>query len=336
MTGVIAVTMDLVEGYFVITIDGLIFEIKGVIHPRDRVIAYLRYVPTSDSESGYRKVYALDKRAIYLQNNYPSYLWFSEPHGRVVQSVPNDKIQSMLDPVKCLATIRDSKATNSDLEQASVKLAEKLVETTRIEWSNIGITGSQLVGVARKDSDIDLVIFGSDACRKFYSNLSKDITSIIGIERYAGTSLEEHVSFRWGAHEKLRPVLQEIEQAKVLQGLFEGFHFFVRLVKTPDDFDYVYGDFSYQMKGQQLVAGNVLDDSDSIFTPCEYLIDCDKLPDLRKLVSYRGRFTEQISKGASFEALGRLEMVTDHKENDHYMQLVLGELPTDYLIPRKK
>ena len=335
MAGLIAVTEDPIEGHFVITIDDLIFEIKGVIHPRDRVIAYLRYVPTSDSDSGYRKVYALDKRETYLRNSYPSYLWFSEPHGRVVQSVPNDKIKSMLNPVDCLATIRDSEGKISDLEQASVNLAEKLVETTRIQWSNIGITGSQLVGVARKDSDIDLVIYGSDACRRFYSNLSKNITSIMGVKRYTGTLLDEHVSFRWGAHESLRTILQEIEQAKVLQGLFEEYHFFVRLVKTPDDLDYVYGDVSYQMKGQQLVSGKVLDDGDSIFTPCEYLIDCNELPDLRKLVSYRGRFTEQISKGSSFEALGRLERVVDYKENDQYMQLVMGELPTDYLIPKK-
>ena len=327
--------MDLIEGHFVITIDGLIFEIKGVVHPRDRVIAYLRYVPASDSDTGYRKVYALDKRETYLQNNYPSYLWFSEPHGRVVQSVPNDKIKSMLNPVDYLKRIHESEDKISDLEQASVNLSEKLVVTTGIEWSNIGITGSQLVGVARKDSDIDLVIFGSDACQKFYSNLSKNITSIMGVERYTGTLLDEHVSFRWGAHENLRSVLQEIEQAKVLQGLFEGYHFFVRLVKTPGDLDYVYGDVSYQMKGQQLVSGKILDDSDSIFTPCEYLIDCDELPDLTKLVSYRGRFTEQISEGASFEALGRLEMVTNRKKNNRYMQLVMGELPSDYLIPKE-
>jgi predicted nucleotidyltransferase len=336
MAGLIAVTKNLIEGHFVTTIDDLIFEIKGVIHPRDRVIAYLRYVPTSSSNIGYRKVYALDKRETYLQNNHPSYLWFSEPHGRVVQSVPNDKIKSMLNPIDYLATVRDSEDEISDLEKASVNLVEKLVESTKIEWSNIGITGSQLVGVARKNSDIDLVIYGSDTCRKFYSNLSKNITSIMGVERYTGTLLDEHVSFRWEAHENMRAVLQEIEQAKVLQGLFEGYHFFVRLVKTPDDLDYVYGDVSYQMRGQQLVTGKVLDDSDSIFTPCEYLIDCGELSDLRKLVSYRGRFTEQITKGASFEALGRLEMVINQKENDQYMQLVLGELPTDYLIPRQE
>jgi predicted nucleotidyltransferase len=89
------------------------------------------------------------------------------------------------------------------------------------------------------------------------------------------------------------------------------------------------------MRGQQLVSGKVVDYSDSIFTPCEYLIECDSFPNLRKLVSYRGRFTEQISKDMSFEALGRLEMVIDHRNNNQYMQLVMGERPTDYLIPKE-
>ncbi|MHA2057179.1 MAG: nucleotidyltransferase domain-containing protein [Candidatus Thorarchaeota archaeon] len=328
-------TKNLVEGHFIVTVDGLVFEIKGVIHPRNRVIAYLRYVPTSDSDTMYRKVYALDEREEYLQSNYPSYLWFSEPHGRVVQSVPNDMIKSMLDPVDCLTNLRNCTSNISDLEQASVNLARKLVESTGVEWSDIGLTGSQLVGVAGKDSDIDLVVFGADACRKFYSNLRRNIASIIGVEPYAGSMLDKHVSFRWGAHENLKSILRKIERVKVLQGLFEGFHFFVRLVKTPDDLDYVYGDISYQVRGQQLVTGKVVDDNDSIFTPCEYLIECDELPNLRKLVSYRGRFTEQISKDMSFEALGRLEMVTNHKKSEQYMQLVLGELPTDYLIPKK-
>lgn len=335
----ITVPKNLIEGHFVTTLDNLIFEIKGIIHPRDRVIAYLRYVPvtsnTSELDTMYKKVYALDERETYLQSNYPSYLWFSEPHGRVVQSVPNDRIKSKLDPVDCLTNLRDCTDEISDLEQASVNLAKKLVKSTGIEWSDIGLTGSQLVGIARKDSDIDLVVYGSDACRKFYSNLCRNIASIMGVERYAGSMLDEHVSFRWGALENLKSILREIERVKVLQGLFEGVHFFVRLAKTPDDLDYVYGDVSYQMKGQQLVSGKVVDCSDSIFTPCEYLIECNDYPKLRKLVSYRGRFTEQISKDTSFEALGRLEMVFNHKENDQYMQLVLGEIPTDYLIPKE-
>ncbi|MHA2423428.1 MAG: nucleotidyltransferase domain-containing protein [Candidatus Thorarchaeota archaeon] len=329
---------NLVEGYFVITTEDLVFEIKGVIHPRNRVIAYLRYVPTkgktSSSEIDYKKVYALDERTEYLQDNYPTYLWFSEPHGRIVQSVPNDSIKSILNPVDSLANMRDCGSDLSDLGQASVELAKTLIDTTGIEWSDMGITGSQLVGVAKKDSDIDLVVYGSNPCRKFYSNLSKNIASIGGVERYSGKLLDEHVSFRWGAHENLRNILRKIERAKLLQGVYKGHHFFVRLVKSSEDLDYVYGDVSFQMKGQQLVSGRIVNDDESMFTPCEYLIDCDDFPTLRKLVSYRGRFTEQILKGSTFEALGRLEMVTDHKDAVQYLQLILGELTTDYLIPK--
>lgn len=330
----IIVTKNLVEGYFIVTIDDLIFEVKGVVHPRNRVIAYLRYVPSKKSDSGYRKVYDLDERENYLQSNYPSYLWFSEPHGRTVQSVPNNKIKYILNPVNRLTSLRNRIDEVSDLEKASVELAGKLVESSGIEWSDIGITGSQLVGVAGKDSDIDLVVFGSDICRRFYSKLSENIESIVGVERYTGTILDEHVTFRWGAHESLRSVLRKIEQAKILQGLFRNYHFFVRLVKNSDDLDYVYGDFSYQEKGQQLVSGKIMNNEESIFTPCEYLIECDNLPNIRKLVSYRGRFTEQISEEMFFEALGRLEIVTNHKEKTQFMQLVLGELPTDYLVPK--
>ncbi|MFW9832531.1 MAG: nucleotidyltransferase domain-containing protein [Candidatus Thorarchaeota archaeon] len=323
-------TTNLVEGYFIITTDGLIFEVKGIVHPKDRVIAYLRYVPT---QSGYQKVYDLNERENYLRTNYASYLWFSEPHGRVVQSVPYTSIETILSPIDRLTSLRNNIGKITDLEQASINLVEKLVKSTGIENTDIGITGSQLIGIAKKNSDIDLVVYGLKTCQEFYSRLSQNISSIAGIQRYTGNLLDDHVSFRWGAHTEMKSLLREIERVKVLQGLFEGYHFFIRLVKTTDDLDYVYGDFSFQMKGQNLVSGIVTDDSNSMFTPCEYLVECGEVPNLRKLVSYRGRFTEQISKGMAFEARGRLEMVTNHKDGDQYLQLVMGELPTDYLIP---
>jgi len=334
----ILVTKKLVEGYFVITTDELIFEVKGIIHPRNRIIAYLRYAPATNerhhSNIDYRKIYALDEREDFLRNRYPSYLWFSETHGRIMQSVPKDKIKSVYNPVEYLASLRTQTETATKLGRASVKLSEKLVEVTDIDWSDIGITGSQLVGTEREDSDIDLVVYGFEACRRFYSELAKNIKSIKGVERYSGFLLDEHVNFRWGKHNDLRNTLKEIERKKVLQGLFEGYHFFVRLVRNPNDLDFAYGDVSFQEKGQRLVSGKIVNDSESIFTPCEYVVECVNPINLRKLVSYRGRFTEQVSNGMDFEAKGRLETVIDHKKNLQYFQLVLGESPTDYLIPK--
>jgi predicted nucleotidyltransferase len=101
-------------------------------------------------------------------------------------------------------------------------------------------------------------------------------------------------------------------------------------VKTPADVGYAYGDLSYQMKRYQKVSGKIVDSHNSIFTPCEYLVECDTV---EKLVSYRGRFTEQVSMDDYFEAFGRIELVTDHRTSEQYSQLVLGERSEDYLIP---
>jgi predicted nucleotidyltransferase len=322
-----------IEGYFVKTTDDLVFEVKGVVHPKNRIIAYLRYVPSSDSRTGFRKVYNLSEREIYLREKYPDYLWTSESHGRTVQSVPKGKTSTILNPVDFLAQLRNSDNI-TPLERETITLTEKLVETTEIRWNDIGLTGSQLVGVATEDSDIDLVVYGLKACRKFYSGLSTMIGNIPEIKRYSGQLLEDHVSFRWETHSLSRPLLLEVEKEKLLQGLIGRYHFFIRLVKTPSDLDYVYGDLSSQMMGYQKVSGKILSSHDSIFTPCEYQVECDDSKvQLKKLVSYRGRFTEQVSAGDQFEAFGRLESVTDHRTGEQHMRLMLGERPEDYLIP---
>ncbi|MFX1481900.1 MAG: hypothetical protein ACFFCP_01780 [Promethearchaeota archaeon] len=323
---------DPVEGFFVKTVDNLIFEVKGVVHPENRIIAYLRYVPSPESSTGFRKVYNLEEREEYLRAKYSDYLWYSESYGRVIQSVPESKTASILSPIECLAHLRHADDITS-LEHESIALANILVEMTGIKWTDIGLTGSQLVGVAGIDSDIDLVVYGENVCRGFYSGIRAKIRDIPKIKGYSGKLLEDHVTFRWGDQTDLRPLLLEIERNKLLQGMINAKHFFIRMVKTPHDLDYTFSDLSYEMLGYQKISGRVLDSSDAIFTPCEYQVECMNNPDLAKLTSYRGRFTEQVSVGDQFEALGRLELVTDHREGRQYTQLVLGERPIDYLVP---
>ena len=94
--------MQLLEGYFIITHDNHIFEVKGFLHPKDRVIAYLRYIPDKQgnriSKEGitFRKIYSLGKREKYLKKNYPQYLWFDQIQGRMLQSVPLKDIAIIL------------------------------------------------------------------------------------------------------------------------------------------------------------------------------------------------------------------------------------------------
>jgi predicted nucleotidyltransferase len=308
--------------------------VKGLVHPPDRIIAYLRYVPDTEcNETGYRKVYNLGEREEYLALGFPEYLWYSDVYGRVVQSVPVSRIDSVLKPVEYLNYMKNHYEDLNKIQKSSLHLASEIVHSTQITWSDIGITGSQLLGIARDESDIDLVVFGEAACHDFYSNMCKKYYEIPGIVPYAGDTLQAHLRFRWESIPQYHSILGDIESKKILQGFFYGYEFFIRLVKLPHEVNEPYGKVRYEMMGFCKSRFRVSDDTDSIFTPCIYEVESQDHPKLRRVVSYRGRFTEQVEKGAFVEAKGRLENVTNIKTGERFQQLVLGEDPTDYLIP---
>jgi predicted nucleotidyltransferase len=70
------------EGFAVQTADRLVFTVKGLIHPPDRVIAYLRYLPDPQGDRErdgvrYRRVYQFEEQRRILQARYPE----SHSHG---------------------------------------------------------------------------------------------------------------------------------------------------------------------------------------------------------------------------------------------------------------
>jgi predicted nucleotidyltransferase len=335
----LVLNLQAVEGFFLVTDDDHIFEVKGDIHPKNRLVAYLRYLPTQDgnriSSNGvrYRKITSLKKREDYLQRMHSEYLWFDETRGRLLQAVPLNRIAFALNPVDCLRQFRDMERHSSSLQQASLDLVQTLIDATGIEWEAIGLTGSQLVGLASSESDIDLVIYGEKSARKVYSILKEQFHAIGDLGWYADELLDKHVKFRWGENPRWCDVLRKVESKKVLQGLFGGYEFFIRMVKSPDEIGYEYEDFEIHNEGTLIVKCHVTDDHDSIFTPCAYGVQCNRFGNLRRLVSYRGRFTEQVSKGMDVEAKGRLESVADRRSGEEFSQLVLGENWDDYLIP---
>jgi predicted nucleotidyltransferase len=326
------------EGYFIMTDDDCIFEVKGDLHPVDRVIAYLRYIPSKNGDrcsSGgvrYKKVYSLQERELSLSEKYPHYLWHDERHGRVLQSVPINRIAFVLNPVVCMSQMRDMSTHLDNLQKASLKLASLLVEKAGVSWLDVGITGSQLAGLALVNSDIDLVVYGSKPARKVF-RLLRDRGESFGIKRYSGKKLEDHVTFRWGRENAWWQLMKRIEAKKVLQGEFGSYDFFIRNVKLPEERAYSYEDLSYANEGIQKIQGKITDSQDSIFTPCRYRIESAESPMFRQIVSYRGKFTEQAEEGMIFEAKGRAESVRVKGIGEEFMQLVLGEDPADYLIP---
>lgn len=322
---------NLMEGFFVRTAENLIFEIKGDVHPNDRVIAYLRYVPEDDNK--FRKVYDLDERESYLQQLHPQYLWHSKYHGRTVQAVEKDCIAEILDPVEYAAELRKN-TPKSELAAKAASLVGYITKTMKIHRNFVGITGSLLAGTATEESDIDLVVFGKDQACKLYSELSHAFEMIPELEQYSGERLQRHLEFRWGALSEYFDILRVIEKNKLLQGVFAHVDFFIRLVKLPVESTHVYDEEEIEFLGMHTARYRIVDSSNSIFTPCEYEVEAlSGSTRIDKVVSYRGRFTEQARAGAVVNARGRLERVRSLRTGVEYHQVVLGESPRDFMIP---
>jgi predicted nucleotidyltransferase len=327
------------EGDFIETNDGLIFDVKGMVHPPDRVIAYLRYVPNNDGRRQrlgvkYRKVYDLAARRKLLRTKWPEYLYRDTVFNRELQGVPVANIKKHYLPTEKLAQLR--RAPRLDRQQRlTVEMATVLAKEAAIPTTKIGVSGSILVDLHTPKSDIDLVLYGSRGIRKCYSKLQSLLnTQSQGFGHYLQRDLHKLYVRRGQSASMSYQIFSRHEQPKCLQGKYKGTEYFIRCVRDWNEWHENYGTRRYFPVGRSVVQATVSDDTESIFTPCVYrLVNAEATGKLRApnaIISFRGRFCEQAHTGERIRARGSLERVVD-KRRDEY-NLVVGEKPGDYLM----
>ena len=152
------------EGDFIETIEGLIFDVKGLIHPPDRIIAYLRYIPDPSGDRlregiAYRKVYSLNEREAILRRYYPQYIRFDSVFGMEMQEVPKKRILKVYRPQEALQALME-KSILSDPERSAVNLIRTLHESSNVRIESMGISGSIMAGLHTEKSDIDVIVYG--------------------------------------------------------------------------------------------------------------------------------------------------------------------------------
>ena len=155
---------------FIYSTDGLFFASTNYVHPDDRFISFLRYIPDPNGDrekegKRYRKVTS-DEAYSYLRENHPDYLYFCDVTNVEMMGVPKDKVAKIIKPEERLAELRD--AFNKGEELKNPEIMAKLMDVSDffhyvadIPYENLGISGSILPGLHKEDvSDIDFVIFG--------------------------------------------------------------------------------------------------------------------------------------------------------------------------------
>jgi len=323
-----------VEGDYLETYEGLLFTVKGLKHPEGLVIAYLRYIPDSNGNRvrggrHYSRVYSIKKTTEYLSEKYPKYLNHIDSIGLVLQSVPCKDILRIYKPREYLKKIIDEPKTL--LEEDYFRFVSELSNRSGVSLSHFGVSGSPLIGMDTTSSDIDLNVYGEDEGKSVYIALDDMRNDLDWVSPYNPDTITPILESRWGSTGLNINYFREIEGKKLLHGTVSGRDYFIRLLKPNES------DETSKPIGSVKVRG-FIEKTDSIFTPCSYQIRLKEYivpavgPNVSELVSFRGRFTEQVEVGSFVEVYGTLEEVTIERAPSY--RIILGG-PSDYLLPVK-
>jgi len=334
------------EGDLIRTSDNIIFDVKGLVHPPNKIIAFPRYTPDPSGVRGtpgetYSKMYNLAMRFRFLQITAPTLLVGDPVFGEKLCEVPTNEVTKHYDPRKKLASLRRAKKLEP-LEQKAVRLAEELKEAAGIPWSSIGISGSVMAGLFTLQSDIDPLVYGSKNCRKAYAALQTLLkTKKSHFKPYTREELQTLFEFRSKDTIMTYEDFEQVETRKAFQGKYDGTDYFVRFVKDWNEINEQYGDVCYEYAGHAKLTATVTDDSEALFTPCTYkiknvnVLEGPKLEPIEEIASFRGRFCEQAKSGENILVQGKVEHVSDKLANRNYYRIIIGNQPVDFMALSK-
>ena len=329
------------EGDFLKVKDGGIFEVKGLVHPPQRVIAFIRYLPEHDGDrkSGrlnYRKVYSMNERYNLMQNRYPQFMIYDPVYKEKMPEVPVSSITRHYTPYKKVLKLL-SKSPIKLIEKQACSFVKLLRDSSKVSLERIGITGSILVGTYNQQSDIDVIVYGTENCLSVHDSLKNILSkNKEGVRKYEKDDLYRLYDFR--VKDTIMPFNKFLwhEWRKGFQGRFMNRDFFIRYIKDWDEINEKYGDYLYEKKGYAKIKAKITDASESIYTPCSYKVSNVEFLHggnrslLKEIVSFRGRFCEQAETGETVIAQGEIEKVK--KSNEVYYRIILGRTKRDFMM----
>jgi len=303
---------------FILSTDDLFFATTTYLHPEDRIISFLRYIPDQDGDrllnsKTYSKV---DSNQAYefLGENFPEYLFNCNITNVQMMGVPIDKVEKILHPNERLNEIMKSQNRNTLLEKV-VKLAEIFHYYTGISYNKMGISGSILPGLYNpKVSDIDFVIYGlknhKDVMEAF-AEIKRENGILKGIEgeywkrlykkRIKDSSLT-YEEFKW------------YEKRKHNRGILDGTLFDILQTRDWDEITGSYGATRYEPMECIEIDCTVTDSLAAFDNPAVYKVDQVEIingPEVpvTEVASYTHTYAGQARDGERITARGKLEKV---------------------------
>jgi len=304
---------------FIYTSDDLFFATTTYLHPEDRIISFLRYIPDENGDrvlNGKKYTKVGSKQAYnFLETNFPDYLFNCEITKVQMMGVPSGKVEKILQPTDRLKVIMESSERNPLLEKV-VKLADTFHDYTGLSYSKMGISGSILPGLYNpKVSDIDFVIYGLENHRNV-------MDAFVEIKRQNGV-LEGIEEDYWKRLYKKRIVDNTLtynefrwyENRKHNRGIIEGTLFDILQTRDWNEIKGTYGQTRYEPMGTIEIECTVTDALAAYDNPAVYkvedvsIIDGSHKVQINEVASYTHTYSGQAQEGERIIARGKLERV---------------------------
>ncbi|MBS7612246.1 hypothetical protein KEJ27_08630 [Candidatus Bathyarchaeota archaeon] len=339
---------------FLETYEGMFFCVIGNVHPEDRVISYLKYVPSDFGLWGMERKYSrilksyttLSVKEVlnFLKSNFPHYVSRLNSMGLEMIAVPVDGVKTHFKPELRLRKLYGELVEHLDvLERRTIELVDLLSKASGIPVECFGVTGSILLKIHNPSfSDVDLTVYGR-------RNASKIKEALAELKRDGTIRWLNGGEFDRWVYDKARQYGLSLKDAWEIcrrvwsRGIYAGTEFSVHPVKIEEDSSERYGDFIYKPTGGLIkVKATIVDIDDSYFMPAVYKVsDVEFLSGfmvegLTELTTYEGFYAGIFEAGEVVEALGKLETVLDNRGGETYHRLVVGSFEAeckDYIKP---
>jgi len=327
---------------FIQTSEGLYFCIVGYIHPPNRVLAYLKYIP---AETGkwkfgdqhlqrmipYYSAQAVINTFQFLENHYPEYLFHDKFNNMTFSGVPFGHFKTYFSAKSKLKEIWG--LSKMDPLQSKLKLfVTTLSQLSGVPIAAFGITGSILLDIHNPEfSDLDVTIHGSENALRVKQTMKK----ILAEGHPDILSLHSEERERWQQDKAKRFGMPEVAAAVMFSrkwnmGEYQETRFSLHPIRNPEEICENYGDKTFVRKGDSEIQATITDDSEALFLPSKYKISNikikvgKKVEDLQEVVSYEGLFDSVAEKNEDIQAKGQLELVTDNRTRKTHFRLVVG------------
>jgi len=312
--------------------DGFILNVFGYEHPEDRVFAFLKYIP--EEYASLFNVDFLKRRWVYaggrlfraeklytagnyqdflrvFRGHFPGYVYSCPFRKKDVIAVPMSSVKRVYVPRDCLTSLASLRIKDA-LQRDTLEFIDLVSDESGIRKDDFGIHGSVALGMHSKESDIDIVVYGSGNFRK----LEKAIEGLVSAN-------------------KLRyQCSNSLDRARRFKGRFKTRVFMYNAVRKMDEIKPEYGNFSYTAIKPVQFTCTVSDDSQSMFRPAIYGIrDIDEkdlansFPDgivPQVVVSMIGCYRNVVRKRGRIRVSGMLERVECLATGNLHCQVIVG------------